>query len=109
LSSISNNLINNAKDALLEVEAGREKSIDISVATEIDDAGQMGAGDSFWPWTGLLEKHLGEIFKPFFSTKPTSGTGLGLAIVKRLLQLYGEEIGIESKAGEGSLFTLALS
>lgn len=57
---------------------------------------------------GIPEKHLHEIFEPFFSTKPTTGTGLGLGVVKRLVQLYGGRVEVESKVGEGTRFSVTL-
>ena len=57
---------------------------------------------------GIPQNQLDEIFEPFFSTKPTSGTGLGLGIVKRLVQLYDGQIGVESKEGKGTIFTITL-
>ncbi|TRO65381.1 tetratricopeptide repeat-containing hybrid sensor histidine kinase/response regulator [Christiangramia sabulilitoris] len=37
------------------------------------------------------------------------GTGLGLPIVKRLLSLFGSEISLKSKEGEGSEFSFAIN
>ncbi len=62
---------------------------------------------------GMSEEFLTVIFEPF--ARETSsvvnqlqGTGLGMPIVKNLVELMGGTIDIESKKGEGSLFTVEL-
>ncbi|HPS55176.1 MAG TPA: PAS domain S-box protein [Sedimentisphaerales bacterium] len=52
---------------------------------------------------GISQSHVGEIFKPFFTTKP-DGTGLGLCIVKRILDVIGGKISVENKPGIGVTF-----
>lgn len=47
------------------------------------------------------------IFQPYFSTKG-AGRGLGLAICKRIVEDHGGFIGLESKVGVGSTFTVRL-
>jgi len=107
MNSIFANLINNARDALIEQEA---ESKEIRVTIEMEDVEgknhvKVKIQDN---GPGIPEAHLNEIFEPFFSTKPTSGTGLGLGVVKRLVQLYGGGIDVESKVNEGTIFRVIL-
>jgi PAS domain S-box-containing protein len=58
---------------------------------------------------GMEPRTLEQIFDPFFTTKERDeGTGLGLAIVHGIVQSYNGAIRVESKAGEGTLFTIYL-
>ena len=107
LNSIFTNLINNARDALLE-QASESKEIRVFL-DEADEEGKKSIRIKVQDnGPGIPQDHLNEIFEPFFSTKPTSGTGLGLGIVKRLVQLYGGQIEVKSKLNEGTTFTIIL-
>jgi len=60
---------------------------------------------------GIAPNELGEIFDPFKQVeagKAAGGTGLGLAISKELIESLGGSLGVTSKQGEGSCFTLTL-
>ncbi len=57
--------------------------------------------------TGILEKDLGKIFDPYFSTKK-AGRGLGLASVYSILKNHGGHITVESKVAAGTTFTIYL-
>lgn len=62
---------------------------------------------------GIAEEFLPHIFDAFAQEhRPESanvlGTGLGLAIVKKTVGIMGGAIGVESKAGKGSTFTVDL-
>jgi len=58
---------------------------------------------------GIPESDLERIFEPFFSTKSgKGGTGLGLSITYRLVWEMGGRIDVESKVGEGTVFTVIL-
>ena len=56
---------------------------------------------------GLAEEDTLKIFQPYFTTKE-AGIGLGLAITERIIKEHGGEIIVESKLGEGTLFTVLL-
>jgi signal transduction histidine kinase len=60
---------------------------------------------------GIPPDALPHLFEEFYRAPnarrfATVGTGLGLAIVKDLVDRYGGEIGVESRMGEGTTFTV---
>jgi len=57
---------------------------------------------------GIAPEKMGDIFKPFMSTKGAKGTGLGLAVSRKILREHGSDIVVHSQAGKGSRFTLRL-
>ncbi len=62
---------------------------------------------------GIPLSDLTKIFDPFFRvdedrSRATGGTGLGLSIVKTLVEGMNGTLKVQSKLGEGSVFTVAL-
>lgn len=58
---------------------------------------------------GIAPELLPHIFEPFVTTKgETSGVGLGLAVVYGVVHGHGGEITVQSKVGEGTMFTVWL-
>jgi PAS domain S-box-containing protein len=62
---------------------------------------------------GMTPEQMQKLFQPFTqadasTTRKYGGTGLGLAIVWRFCQMMGGDISVESKLGEGSMFTVHL-
>ncbi|MFJ7725384.1 ATP-binding protein [Neobacillus sp. NPDC097160] len=59
---------------------------------------------------GILEEDLPYIFERLYrgdiSRQKIEGNGIGLTIVKNILQLHNAVIGVESKEGNGSKFTI---
>ncbi|MCG6917805.1 MAG: HAMP domain-containing protein [Deltaproteobacteria bacterium] len=58
---------------------------------------------------GIPDEHLPHLFDPFFSTKEVGyGTGLGLSVAHGIIEQHEGTISVESKGGEGSVFTIRL-
>ncbi|MCS7016774.1 MAG: ATP-binding protein [Gemmatales bacterium] len=97
------NLVTNALDALLEVEERR-----LVVRTEYDPTRsevRIRVADS---GPGIPAEKLGELFKPFVSTKGARGTGLGLAVSRKIVREHGGELTVQSEPGRGSEFVVHL-
>ncbi len=68
------------------------------VCVEVSDTGK-----------GISQEHLKKIFDPFFTTKPIGqGTGLGLSVSYEILKKHGGEMKVQSKVGQGTVFTVVL-
>jgi signal transduction histidine kinase len=96
------NLVGNALDA---VEDRPDALVQIDTLRENDDWVMVCVGDN---GVGIPADKLGDIFKPFVSTKGARGTGLGLAVSRKIVREHGGEILVTSAPGEGSIFTLRL-
>jgi len=86
----------------LEVELAEEGEHDLNIIFRIVDTG-----------VGIPENKIDDIFEGFnqlnlSASKEYGGTGLGLTITRNLVQLLGGEIYVDSKFGEGSVFTVEL-
>jgi PAS domain S-box-containing protein len=47
------------------------------------------------------------MFHQFYSTKGSAGTGLGLLVTKKIIEEHGGRIDVQSKQGEGTVFTVS--
>ncbi|MBI5491138.1 MAG: sensor histidine kinase [Deltaproteobacteria bacterium] len=102
LQQIVMNVVNNALDAT----AGRPGAR-VVVSSRLEGGRVVLRVRDNGP--GIPRENLTRIFQPFFTTKPVGrGTGLGLAICYGLVQELGGTIAVDSAAGGGTTFTIAL-
>ncbi len=105
------NLVVNARQAM--PAGGR-----IRVRAETVEVSEDPAGSFLQPGTyvritvadqgcGIPPDHLGRIFDPYFTTKP-SGSGLGLATAHSVIRRHGGAIDVASQVGVGTTFSVYL-
>jgi signal transduction histidine kinase len=95
------NLITNAVQAMPnggELRLRTQRTANKQVLIEVSDTG-----------VGIPERHLNNIFNPFFTTKePGQGTGLGLSVVHSVIKRYQGNITVRSKPEVGTTFLIEL-
>ena len=109
------NIVNNA------VKYTKEGSVRVNVDVKWDEdtvRNEIKAGDVITlivtvidSGIGIKEEDMGKLFKPFDRLEETKnrnieGTGLGLSIASKYVELMGGHIDVESKYGQGSIFTV---
>ncbi|MBJ3774054.1 hybrid sensor histidine kinase/response regulator [Acuticoccus mangrovi] len=57
---------------------------------------------------GIDQRHFGDVFRPYYSTKGAGGTGLGLAVVAGIVRAVGGFVHLASSVGEGATFSVCL-
>jgi signal transduction histidine kinase len=58
---------------------------------------------------GIAPEHLPHLFEPFFTTKDRwASVGLGLSVSYRIVAEHGGRIDVESRPGDGAVFTVRL-
>jgi signal transduction histidine kinase/pSer/pThr/pTyr-binding forkhead associated (FHA) protein len=97
------NILTNALDA---VEA--RKNPHVAVASAVESGGGWARMVVLDNGIGIPADKLGDIFKPFISSKGSKGTGLGLAVSRKILREHGGDIVVQSQPGKGSRFILRL-
>jgi two-component system NtrC family sensor kinase len=96
------NMIINAAEAI-------EGNGRLMIATSYDAPGEFIRVRFTDTGHGIKQQDLEQIFDPFFTTKEVGhGTGLGLAISFGIVKEHGGTISVDSKAGEGTTFTVRL-
>jgi PAS domain S-box-containing protein len=103
LQQVLLNLVGNAEQALVDWDGERRIRVATrrqgeTIVLEVADSGP-----------GIPEALLGQVFNPFFTTKPVGqGTGLGLSISDGIVREHGGRIRVESVQGHGAAFVVEL-
>jgi two-component system, LuxR family, sensor kinase FixL len=97
------NLVRNSIEAVMDMP---EPQREIILRTRIDEQGwvEFTVADR---GRGVHREHLNELFKPFFTTKP-SGTGLGLAISASIVRAHGGKLWCCENPGGGTRFLFSI-
>ena len=109
LLRVFENLIENA---IKYGQAGKVVIVSLTPRFEVPDAGEIDvAVRDFGP--GIPPEHVPRLTERFYrvdigKSVGQGGTGLGLAIVKHILNRHRGRLNIQSRLGEGSVFTVTL-
>ena len=102
--TVFNNLILNAKDALLENKSQFNQPHLLHIVSEKQETSyHIQIIDN---GVGIPEENLSKIYDAFFSTKPDSGTGLGMGFVQKIVSKYQGHIKVSSQVRKGTTFSL---
>ncbi|MBI5075920.1 MAG: PAS domain-containing protein [Nitrospirae bacterium] len=121
ITQVFQNLITNAcqampKGGILRISA---KNVVRDLGTGISEKGQTPNALTTAPertfieitaadtGEGISPENMNRIFQPLFTTK-AKGIGLGLIVSKRLTEVNGGTIGVDSRPGKGTTFTVML-
>jgi C4-dicarboxylate-specific signal transduction histidine kinase len=103
LQQVVLNLILNAVEAMTSVEEGERELL---ISTELNQkSGILVAVRDTGP--GVDRENLDQIFKPFYTTKP-SGIGMGLSICRSIIDAHGGQLWAEANQSRGSVFRFTL-
>jgi len=79
----------------------------LTVCSHVDDSQSHLIIEITDSGPGIPAENIPKIFQPYFSTKE-KGTGLGLSIAHRIVSDHKGRIGVKSKKGRGTTFTIKL-
>jgi len=102
LQQVIINLVQNASDA---TEDRTDPLLTISAEPDAEQVVILFQDNG----PGIPEQALGNIFDPFYTTKPVGkGTGLGLSISYGIIEHHGGELSVSNTPGGGAQFKLCL-
>jgi CheY-like chemotaxis protein len=101
-------LLNLVSNALKFTQEGR---VDIAIAPHVAGGVEITVSDT---GVGMTPEQQAKLFTPFVQgdrsiARRFGGTGLGLSICRDLAEMMGGRIGVASRLGEGSTFTVVLA
>lgn len=104
---ITQAFLNLTLNAVQAMPDGGRLTIENEMISSKDGKGSMCRISFTDTGVGIPKENQKRLFNPFFTTKK-EGTGLGLAITHRIIEAHGGTISLESREGNGSVFTVTL-
>jgi len=104
LQALFGNLIDNAAKYLGEDNADPRIEVGCEPGDEVHTFFVRDNG------VGIASEHLDRVFRPLerLKTVDAHGIGMGLSLVRKIVETHGGEIGVSSRLGEGTTFTVSL-
>jgi signal transduction histidine kinase/pSer/pThr/pTyr-binding forkhead associated (FHA) protein len=96
------NLLSNALDAVTPQEGL------IRIVCHYDPDARQTMIEVIDNGSGIPETMMKHMFELFHSTKGNRGTGIGLAVARKIVEEHEGSISVQSRAGEGTIFTIRL-
>jgi two-component system NtrC family sensor kinase len=96
------NLLSNALDAVTPQEGL------IRIVCHYDAVNRQTIIEVIDNGSGIPETMMKHMFQLFHSTKGNRGTGIGLAVARKIVEEHEGSISVQSKSGEGTIFTIRL-
>lgn len=94
-------------NVLLNAIQSMDKPGTIRVSLDLDEDDNCAVVTVADQGKGIAAENLGNIFRPFFTTKG-HGTGLGLSLAKRMVEAHSGTITVSSELGKGTRFVISL-
>ncbi|MGA1938848.1 sensor histidine kinase [Arcobacter sp. YIC-310] len=105
LTQVLINILNNAKDAIVQREIKTKRYVKIELLETIKTIEIIIEDNA----RGISEENLPKVFDPYFTTKHKSkGTGLGLYMCKNIVEKHFEGELIAMNGKEGAIFKIVL-
>jgi C4-dicarboxylate-specific signal transduction histidine kinase len=107
LEQVVFNLVNNARDAILQLPEGTGSASDRVIRLSTYEDGQEVVCVVEDTGIGIPDTVREKIFEPFYTTKEVGkGMGLGLAISYGIVRDYGGSVEVTNRAGGGTCFKI---
>lgn len=104
IQQVTLNLLRNGIEAMLGLEDGQEKVIQIRTRCLDNDRVEAAVTDA---GPGIADEWVDRLFTPFSTTK-ASGMGIGLSISQAIIRAHGGEIGFRNNESGGATFWFTL-